>query len=51
MFVLVLIFAAALGSAGARLIINGSKTGSAYDIVIGGLTILIGCAQGAIYSS
>lgn len=50
MFVLVLIFAAALGSAGARLIINGSKTGSTYDIVLGTITALIGCAQGLLYS-
>lgn len=51
MFALVIIFAAVLGSAGARLIINGSNSGNTYDIIIGVLTILIGCAQGFMYSS
>lgn len=50
MIILVLIFAGALGSAGARLIINGRNTGSTYDIAIGAATILIGCTQGVMYS-
>lgn len=50
MFAFVLIFAFVLGSAGARLIINGRNTGSTYDIVIGGVTLLIGCTQGVLYS-